>query len=55
MKVGDLVRHKPSKVLGVIVYIFFSKNLEGLVEVVWLDGCRGDIELRHIEVLSEGR
>jgi len=55
MKVGDLVRHKPSKTLGLITYVFFSKNLKGLVEVRWLDGLAGDIECRHIEVVSESR
>ena len=55
MKVGDLVRHKPSKTLGFITYIFFSNNLKGLVEVRWFDGFLGDIECRHIEVLSESR
>ena len=55
MKVGDLVKHKPSKTLGVITYVFFSKNLDGLLEVMWADGYKGDIECRHVEVISEGR
>ena len=55
MKVGDLVKHKPSKTLGIITYVFFSKNLDGLLAVAWLDGYIGDIECRHVEVISESR
>ena len=55
MKKGDLIKHPNDKVLGVIVHVFQSKELKGLVEVVWSDGFKSDIQARYIEVISESR
>ena len=53
MKKGDLIKHPNDKVLGVIVHVFRSKELKGLVEVVWSDGFQSDIQTRYIEVIND--
>ena len=54
MKIGDLIRHKPSHVLGIVTYIFRGIRPDcDMVEVAWADGYRGDILIRNIEKVDK--
>ena len=53
MKVGDLIRHKPSHVLGIVTYVFRGIRCGDMVEVAWADGYRGDILVRNIEKVDK--
>ena len=53
MKVGDLIRHKPSHVLGIVTYVFRGIGTGDLAEVAWADGYRSDILIRNIEKVDK--
>ena len=50
MKVGDLIYHKPSKVLGVITFAYQCVGYDDMVEVRWCDNLKqSTIMKRRIE------
>jgi hypothetical protein len=54
MKIGELIKHKPSNVLGVVTYVWCDEGgRAGLVEVTWVDGYQGDILVRNVEKVDK--
>ena len=54
MKIGDLVEHKLSPVVGVITLVHFdAKQIPSWVDVVWADGRESIEQIHRLEAVCE--
>ena len=54
MKIGDLVQHRLSPVVGVITHVHFNaKQIPSWVDVVWTDGRESIEQIDRLEAVCE--